>query len=409
MRKNVLLLLLLGLFIWIFGGLWLYHQCCCCADGGEGTTTATSKDQLTIKDGTYFSATASNNVVFEEEQATYTMSKEVEEVFAQTTTYLNQHPAKVLTIETPSSDLEQKRGVALTTYLSGIHQANLGQIETKQAAIDQRNYTFRCLQPFTTTNKSGTINCSDNFVFERSGFESAVPVSKELGDMLEKVAKYLKENPTEKLDIIGHYLASEENNSSATNLGKARASTIRSILLDKYGVPPSQVGYSGLQKEKLLSLAHQSFKEEVVIGPIDFFFSKQENTANADDKAAKIKALEKDLLITPRRLYFDTGKNQIIIDDKFRKYFEKVIYYLENVPTASIECSGYTDNRGQESSNLKLAQERADFAANYFSKQGISSKKITTISLGEKQPIESNKTANGRAKNRRVEIIVKQQ
>lgn len=408
MRKNVLLLLL-GLFIWIFGGLWLYHQCCCCADGGVVTTTATSKDQLTIKDGTYFSATASNNVVFDEEQATYTMSKEVEEVFAQTTMYLNQHPAKVLKIETPSSDLEQKRGVALTTYLSGIHKANLNQIKTKHETIDQRNYTFLCLQPFTTTNGSGAINCSDNFVFERSGFESAVPVSKELEEMLENVAKYLKENPTEKLDIIGHYLASEENNSSATNLGKARASTIRSILLDKYGVPPNQVGYSGLQKEKLLSLSHQSFKEELVIGPIDFVFSKQENTTNADDKAAKIKALEKDLLVTPRRLYFDTGKNRIIIDDEFRTYFEKVIYYLENVPTASIECSGHTDNRGQESSNLKLAQERADFAANYFSKQGISSKKITTVSLGEKQPIESNKTANGRAKNRRVEIIVKQQ
>lgn len=406
--KNNVLLLLLGLFVWIFGGLWLHHKCCCSSSGGV-SNIAIPHSYLQIKDGIYFKASAQDNIKFEDQKVTYTMSKDVEAVFAKTATYLNQHPAKVLQIETPQIDLEKQRGETVAAYLVNNNRVTQRQVKVEQTATQQLEYNFNCPKPFATSLGTEQLTCLDNFAFEHSNFELAVPLSKELNDMLENVATYLKKNPNTKLNIIAGYLSAEENKSSATNLGKARANKIRSILLEKYGVSPNQVDYNGSPKNDLTFLPFKNFKKDLLIGPIDFIFTNEENNNNtANANADRIKALEKDLLITPRRLYFDTGKDEILIDDKFRKYFEDVIYYLENVPTASIECSGHTDNQGDEIDNLKLAQERADFTARYFSKQGIPSSKINTVSLGEKEPIESNKTASGRAKNRRVEIIVKQ-
>jgi outer membrane protein OmpA-like peptidoglycan-associated protein len=408
MKKNILLLLL-GLFIWIFGGLYLYHKCCCSAGSTAATIAPSLGENLQIKDGSYFESSAQGNIKFGDQNSDYTMSEEVESVFVQTMAYLNQHPAKVLQIESTKGDLGKQRGEAVSAYLTTENKTAKHQVSLSQTDGNNLNYRFNCLAPFSAASGSSSFNCLDNFVFERSNFDLAVPLSQELNDLLNNVAAHLKENPNTKLDITASYLPSEENNSSATNLGKARANKIRSILLEQYNVPPNQVDYKGLSKDGLAFVAHPKFENELLIGPVGFSFSNQENTNTAQVDAAKLKALEKDLLINPRRLYFDTGKNKIIIDAKFREYFENVIYYLENVPTASLECTGHTDSKGQDLNNLKLAQERADFTANYFSKQGIASNKINAISLGEKQPIETNETASGRAKNRRVEIIVKKQ
>ncbi|CAA6813458.1 MAG: Outer membrane protein OmpA [uncultured Aureispira sp.] len=408
--KNNILFLILGLFIWIFGGLYLYHQCCCTNSTVASNTMTTPTDNLQIKDATYFEASAPGNIKFGDEKADYTLSENVTSAFEQTIAYLNQHPAKVLQIKHPKGDLGAQRGMAIFAYLTtnkaATHQVIVVETEAEASKLA---YSFDCLQPFAASTGSTNFSCLDNFVFEQSNFDLAVPLSPELNDLLKKVATQLKENPTTKLDIVAAYLPSEENNSSATNLGKARANKIRSILLEQYAVPPNQIDYKGLVKDDLTFIAHPQFKKELLVGPIDFLFSKQEKGKTAGVDAARLKALEKDLLVSPRRLYFETGKNKIIIDTKFRTYFENVIYYLENVPGASLECSGHTDNRGNDLLNLKLAQERADFTANYFSKQGIASDKIKAISLGEKQPIQSNTTASGRAKNRRVEIIVKKQ
>lgn len=405
--KNNILFLILGLFIWIFGGLYLYHQCCCPCSSVASNVITTPSDNLQIKDGTYFEASASDNIKFGNEKSNYTISKNVTSVFEQTITYLNQHPAKVLQIAHPKGDLGKQRGEAILAYLTTENKAAKHQVLVSETNASKLAYSFTCLKPFEASTGSTNFTCLDNFVFEHSNFDFAVPLSPELKDLLKKVATQLKENPNTKLDIVAAYLPAEENNSSAKNLGKARASKIRSVLLEQYGVSPNQIDYKGLAKDDLTFIAHQQFKKELLVGPIDFLFSNQEQGKTTGVDAAKLEALEKDLLVNPRRLYFDTGKNKIIIDDKFRTYFENVIYYLENVPSARLECTGHTDNRGDDLLNLKLAQERANFTANYFSKQGIASNKINAISLGEKQPIQSNTTASGRAKNRRVEIIVK--
>ncbi|MGV8040971.1 MAG: OmpA family protein [Thermoanaerobaculaceae bacterium] len=72
-----------------------------------------------------------------------------------------------------------------------------------------------------------------------------------------------------------------------------------------------------------------------------------------------------------------------------------------------VEIQGHTDSLGSEKYNLKLGQERAEAVMRYMNmQQGIPLSVMNVISYGEYKPIDDNKTAAGRAKNRRVTIVV---
>ncbi len=72
----------------------------------------------------------------------------------------------------------------------------------------------------------------------------------------------------------------------------------------------------------------------------------------------------------------------------------------------SIHIVGHTDNVGNAHNNLLLSQQRANTVANFLVSQGIDRRRIKTSGLGEKQPVSTNSTPWGRAKNRRVEITI---
>ena len=85
-------------------------------------------------------------------------------------------------------------------------------------------------------------------------------------------------------------------------------------------------------------------------------------------------------------------------------FAEKVKAENKNV---YIEVQGHTDNVGSEEINLKLGQKRADAVVRYLSMQhGFPLFRMNAISYGEYKPIADNKTKDGRAKNRRVTLVV---
>ncbi|HTY43027.1 MAG TPA: OmpA family protein [Thermoanaerobaculia bacterium] len=71
-----------------------------------------------------------------------------------------------------------------------------------------------------------------------------------------------------------------------------------------------------------------------------------------------------------------------------------------------LEIQGHTDSTGSEAYNMKLGSERAEAVRRYLNKQGVALNRMSTISYGSSEPVESNKTKEGRSKNRRVVIIV---
>ena len=77
---------------------------------------------------------------------------------------------------------------------------------------------------------------------------------------------------------------------------------------------------------------------------------------------------------------------------------------LKEYPTAKFSIEGHTDSQGKDALNQKLSEDRAAAVKNYLIENGIASDRLSSVGYGESKPIDSNKTAAGRANNRRVEV-----
>jgi outer membrane protein OmpA-like peptidoglycan-associated protein len=77
---------------------------------------------------------------------------------------------------------------------------------------------------------------------------------------------------------------------------------------------------------------------------------------------------------------------------------------LQHCPDVRVRLDAYTDSNGSDAYNMKLSQRRADAVRDYLVAHGVSASRIEAHGLGESNPIGDNKTAEGRAENRRVEI-----
>jgi outer membrane protein OmpA-like peptidoglycan-associated protein len=69
-----------------------------------------------------------------------------------------------------------------------------------------------------------------------------------------------------------------------------------------------------------------------------------------------------------------------------------------------VEIQGHTDNVGDAAKNKALSQKRADAVMKYITTKGIDAARLTAVGYGQEMPVADNKTAAGKAKNRRVEF-----
>ncbi|CBE69699.1 MAG: OmpA family protein [Candidatus Methylomirabilis oxygeniifera] len=77
---------------------------------------------------------------------------------------------------------------------------------------------------------------------------------------------------------------------------------------------------------------------------------------------------------------------------------------LSKHPDLKVTIAGHTDSVGTADYNKKLSQRRAESVRNYLASHGVNAAKLTAVGFGEEQPIASNDEAEGRTKNRRVEL-----
>lgn len=92
------------------------------------------------------------------------------------------------------------------------------------------------------------------------------------------------------------------------------------------------------------------------------------------------------------------------LTDLAKAKIQKVINTLKSYPEMHLEISGHTDNIGSREQNIKLSKARADAVRDYIISQGIAAYRLRSIGLGPDFPIASNKTKEGRARNRRIEF-----
>ncbi|MEZ4800416.1 MAG: OmpA family protein [Flavobacteriales bacterium] len=108
--------------------------------------------------------------------------------------------------------------------------------------------------------------------------------------------------------------------------------------------------------------------------------------------------------IVLNNVFFETNKWDILPASKAE--LNKLAGLLNANPTTRVEISGHTDNVGNDESNMKLSQNRASAVVDYLVKMGIDASRLEAKGYGENQPIASNETEEGRAKNRRTEFKI---
>ena len=104
------------------------------------------------------------------------------------------------------------------------------------------------------------------------------------------------------------------------------------------------------------------------------------------------------------KILFATGKSEL--GDASRSALKKFASSLAQSPETDVAIYGHTDNTGSREINQKLSEERAQAVSNYLIGQKIDPNRITTRGLAYDAPIADNSTEEGRAQNRRVEILI---
>jgi len=103
-------------------------------------------------------------------------------------------------------------------------------------------------------------------------------------------------------------------------------------------------------------------------------------------------------------LTFDYNKSDI--KPEFFGALDQNVKVMKENPTVKVELHGHTDSIGSDAYNQALSERRANAVREYLVSHGIDSGRVTSKGMGEKDPIASNETPEGRAKNRRVEFTI---
>jgi OOP family OmpA-OmpF porin len=135
------------------------------------------------------------------------------------------------------------------------------------------------------------------------------------------------------------------------------------------------------------------------------------NTSQPDSKGE----VRHDITMTPlpmqvgqtfvlKDIYFDLDKS--ILKPESRAELQRLYQLINDNPGLEIEIRGHTDNWSSDEYNETLSNNRANAVVNYLKFMGVRGSRMTWKGFGEKQPIATNETDEGRALNRRVEFVV---
>ncbi len=240
-------------------------------------------------------------------------------------------------------------------------------------------------------------SCNNHIGFLRGSEKHLTPLEGNSATCVNETVEYLKSHKDRSLNITGYYGSDETNPSDFfSNLGLARANNVKSYLAG-LGVAASQMNIEG----KLIPNA-KWWKDNRLTKGIDFGFAAK---GGSNDRIDDIRGR---LVGKPLTVYFGVNQDNVALSAQQRSDMADIMYYLDNVASSKLDIGGHTDNVGNRSGNVALSQKRADFVRDYLSQRGnISNAKMNTQGFGPDNPIADNSTNDGKAKNRRVEIILR--
>lgn len=131
-----------------------------------------------------------------------------------------------------------------------------------------------------------------------------------------------------------------------------------------------------------------------------------------DDGLNNVKSEFKDATRTDEGVRFTLSSdllfptNSSYLTDGAKAELDKLSSLLNEDRSKRIRVGGHTDSTGEEGYNQWLSEKRAESVKKYLEDSGVSASRISTEGYGQTEPIADNKTPEGRAKNRRVDVVV---
>jgi outer membrane protein OmpA-like peptidoglycan-associated protein len=150
----------------------------------------------------------------------------------------------------------------------------------------------------------------------------------------------------------------------------------------------------GIQSDRLAAQEEQRRK-----------FRQIESTFNEDE--AQVLTQGQDILIRPVGLVFSSGSAQI--ETEYFSILRKVQDAIRIFPDSHIVVEGHTDSFGSDATNLELSQSRAEAVRAYLlaNMNNLPEINVESVGFGESRPVANNETVEGRAKNRRIDVVIR--
>lgn len=181
-------------------------------------------------------------------------------------------------------------------------------------------------------------------------------------------------------------------------LSEKRANSVK-VYLESKGVPASIMKSVGFGKALPITTNEteegRSRNRRVEIKYADANFNPAALEVNDDCANVQMADLAK-------MIYFKTASSDLV--EASKQSLDVIAQYL-NATEGNYEVQGHTDSVGSEANNMRLSQRRAQAVVDYLISKGVDGSRLKAVGYGESQPKYDNNTADGRAQNRRIEIV----
>lgn len=156
-----------------------------------------------------------------------------------------------------------------------------------------------------------------------------------------------------------------------------------------------------------LGVAHEAMAGELEVRREEEAKFQQAQAMISPSEGEVLYNATNDIVLRLGGLSFDVGSSDI--KDEHTALLEKIKTILNMFPDSKVMVEGHTDDTGDPDTNMRLSEKRAFSVMQYLRQSmSISVDRIQSVGYGADRPVASNKTSDGRAKNRRIDIIIMQ-
>ncbi len=240
---------------------------------------------------------------------------------------------------------------------------------------------------FSITLDGFEISAPETFSFYESSPDPIIPELME--DAFQTLADLLVTNGDKKLKLYGIHAEQE----SQDKLGKARADAIKLELVN-LGAPEDQIATTDIP------LASGQFINGQIYGGVFFRFEEM-------NKKPVLPVYE-DTPVTgqlpPLNIYYDNNEFKIELNEELDKYLESAKTIMRKHPSAKLFIIGHADTTGDSAKNMTLSKARAKSVKKFLIRHGFDPQRLKLKHKGATEPMSTNNSEEGKRKNRRVEL-----